>query len=58
MRLFQDAIKDAKIDLIICDEGHRLKNDQIKTTNAVKSLQTTRRIVLTGTPIQNNLSKN
>lgn len=53
--MFQENIQESKIDLIVCDEGHRLKNDQIKLNQAVKSLNTTRRIVLTGTPVQNDL---
>ena len=45
------------IDLMVCDEGHRLKNAEIKTTKAVTSLPTRRRILLSGTPIQNDLSE-
>ncbi|XP_054711250.1 DNA repair and recombination protein RAD54B-like [Uloborus diversus] len=44
-------------DLVICDEGHRLKNLNIKLSNAVACLSTTRRILLTGTPIQNDLAE-
>lgn len=40
---------------MICDEGHRLKNAQIKTSQAVQLLKTPRRIILSGTPIQNDL---
>lgn len=49
------AIPD--VDLLICDEGHRLKNDKIKTTKALDSLPTKRRIILSGTPIQNDLDE-
>eukprot|EP00118_Oscarella_pearsei_P020799 m.229567 g.229567 ORF g.229567 m.229567 type:complete len:886 (+) comp40045_c0_seq52:113-2770(+) len=48
-------IKDVKFDIVICDEGHRLKNANIKTTAAIMELPTRRRILLTGTPIQNDL---
>src|SRR5271169_721313 len=44
-------------DLIICDEGHRLKSQANKSAKAIKSLQTPRRILLTGTPIQNDLGE-
>jgi SNF2 family DNA or RNA helicase len=45
------------VDLVVCDEGHRLKNAEIKTSKAVDSLPTRRRIVLSGTPIQNDLAE-
>lgn len=44
-------------DLVICDEGHRLKTQGNKSAQAIKSFQTTRRILLTGTPIQNDLGE-
>jgi len=44
--------------LLICDEGHRLKNiDGTKTIQALKDCKSTMRIVLTGTPIQNDLEE-
>ncbi|XP_074125442.1 DNA repair and recombination protein RAD54B isoform X1 [Sminthopsis crassicaudata] len=52
-----DQIKNIKFDLLICDEGHRLKNSSIKTTTALVSLSCEKRIILTGTPIQNDLQE-
>ncbi|KAL4399153.1 helicase [Malassezia pachydermatis] len=43
------------IGLIVCDEGHRLKSKDTKTTKCFDLLQTNRRLLLTGTPIQNDL---
>uniref|UniRef100_A0A3B3BE28 RAD54 homolog B n=1 Tax=Oryzias melastigma TaxID=30732 RepID=A0A3B3BE28_ORYME len=43
--------------LIICDEGHRLKNSSIKTSSALTSLSCDRRVILTGTPVQNDLQE-
>lgn len=43
-----DQIKGIKFDLLICDEGHRLKNSAIKTTTALISLACEKRIILTG----------
>ncbi|ORX34242.1 SNF2 family N-terminal domain-domain-containing protein [Kockovaella imperatae] len=45
------------IDLIICDEGHRLKSKDNKTTKMFDALRTKRRIILSGTPVQNDLSE-
>ncbi|EIN11409.1 hypothetical protein PUNSTDRAFT_141784 [Punctularia strigosozonata HHB-11173 SS5] len=45
------------IGLIICDEGHRLKSANNKTSQMFKALNTKRRVILSGTPIQNDLSE-
>lgn len=52
-----DELKDSNIDIIICDEGHRLKSASNKSAQAIKSLKTRRRIILSGTPIQNDLGE-
>ncbi|NWW53625.1 RA54B protein, partial [Pedionomus torquatus] len=52
-----DHIQAIEFNLLICDEGHRLKNSSIKTTAALTSLSCERRIILTGTPIQNDLQE-
>ncbi|XP_025726628.1 DNA repair and recombination protein RAD54B isoform X2 [Callorhinus ursinus] len=52
-----DQIKNVKFDLLICDEGHRLKNSAIKTTTALISLSCEKRVILTGTPVQNDLQE-
>lgn len=44
-------------DLLICDEGHRLKSTSNKTLQALNSLNIEKRILLSGTPIQNDLSE-
>ena len=53
----EDLKKGAGIDIIIADEGHRLKTAQNKAAQAIKSLNTQRRVILSGTPIQNDLSE-
>ncbi|KAG8980418.1 helicase [Tulasnella sp. 425] len=45
------------IGLIICDEGHRLKSATTKTTKMFEHLTTKRRVILSGTPIQNDLKE-
>lgn len=53
----QDNIKKAAFDFIICDEAHRLKNSNIKASNCINQLAIGKRVLLTGTPIQNNLQE-
>ncbi|RDL40457.1 p-loop containing nucleoside triphosphate hydrolase [Venustampulla echinocandica] len=58
LRSVQDELKKgAGIDLVVADEGHRLKTAQNKSAQAIRSLNTPRRIILSGTPIQNDLSE-
>ena len=44
-------------DLLICDEAHRLKNDKTLTNQALNKLPTRRRVLLSGTPLQNDLEE-
>lgn len=52
-----DQIKTIPFGLLICDEGHRLKNSSIKTTTALSSLSCEKTVILTGTPVQNDLQE-
>lgn len=56
VRYIED-IKKIKFNLVICDEAHRLKNSTIKTTMHIMSLKIRRKILITGTPIQNDLTE-
>ncbi len=49
------VLNKSAIGLVICDEGHRLKNSENQTYNALNNLQASKRILLSGTPIQNDL---
>ncbi|KAJ9653547.1 helicase [Neophaeococcomyces mojaviensis] len=53
----EDLTRGAGIDLIVCDEGHRLKTLQNKSAKAIETLNTARRVILSGTPIQNDLNE-
>lgn len=57
LRMYVEALKDTPIGLLLCDEGHRLKNKESLTWTALNSLNVSRRVILSGTPIQNDLSE-
>lgn len=57
LRLNVAELKNTKIGLMLCDEGHRLKNGDSQTFTALNELNVTRRVILSGTPIQNDLSE-
>ncbi len=42
-------------DIIVCDEGHVMRNSKSNLTIALNQVRTRCRIILTGTPLQNNL---
>ncbi|XP_055914676.1 DNA repair and recombination protein RAD54B-like [Eupeodes corollae] len=52
-----DEFKVLDFDLVICDEGHRLKNSATKVSIALQAMNIQRKIILTGTPIQNDLQE-
>ncbi|KAF5399293.1 Dna repair and recombination protein rad54 [Paragonimus heterotremus] len=54
-RLHATALHKGKVGLVLCDEGHRLKNSENQTYQALVQLNCTRRVLLSGTPIQNDL---
>ncbi|XP_005398737.1 PREDICTED: DNA repair and recombination protein RAD54-like isoform X3 [Chinchilla lanigera] len=54
-RLHVGVLQKGSVGLVICDEGHRLKNSENQTYQALDSLNTNRRVLISGTPIQNDL---
>lgn len=52
-----EEIEKINFDLMICDEGHRLKNNNTNVSVALNQINCKRRVLLTGTPIQNELSE-
>ncbi len=51
------VIEQVKWDLIILDEGQRIKNWEAKTSAVVKSLRSPFALVLSGTPLENRLDE-
>lgn len=50
-----DVLEKYNWNYIVLDEGHLIKNPKAKITIAVKKLVSNHRLILTGTPIQNNV---
>lgn len=44
-------------DMLFLDEGHLISSEVAKRSAAIKGIQTRRRMILTGTPLQNNLTE-
>ena len=42
---------------IVVDEGHRLKNMNCRLLRELRTIPTANKLLLTGTPLQNNLSE-
>jgi len=51
------AIERVPWDLIVLDEGQRIKNWEAKTSTVVKGLRSRFALVLTGTPLENRLEE-
>ncbi|XP_953973.1 recombinational repair (RAD54) protein [Theileria annulata] len=56
-RLHCSYLEGVNIDLLICDEAHRLKNDKTRTSQSISTSSAQMRLMLSGTPIQNDLNE-
>lgn len=51
----KSSLKKINWRYIIIDEAHRIKNDESKLSVVVRQFTSTNRLLITGTPLQNNL---
>lgn len=56
-RNYATIMNSSEVGMVLCDEGHRLKNCENLTYQSLMGLQTKRRVLLSGTPIQNDLTE-
>jgi SNF2 family DNA or RNA helicase len=52
-----DYLNNMQADMLILDEAQRIKNWRTKTSARIKRIKTTYAIMLTGTPVENNVEE-
>ncbi|KAJ3040529.1 hypothetical protein HK097_002544, partial [Rhizophlyctis rosea] len=57
LRVHRSKLIPIKWSYAVLDEGHKIRNPDAEITLAAKQLKTSHRIILSGTPIQNNLTE-
>ena len=55
VKKFKIELLKVNYDIIVCDEGHRLKNSANQALQVLSELHSKKRILLSGTPVQNDL---
>ena len=55
MRIHQEKLAEHEWLYLVLDEGHKIRNPDAGVTLAAKQFNTSHRIILSGTPLQNNL---
>ncbi|KAI8143975.1 SNF2 family N-terminal domain-containing protein [Fennellomyces sp. T-0311] len=57
VQAYREILLKHKWGYVVLDEGHKIRNPDSETTLACKRFKTPHRIILSGTPIQNNLKE-
>ncbi|KAI8334007.1 SNF2 family N-terminal domain-containing protein [Chlamydoabsidia padenii] len=57
VQTYREVLLKHRWGYVILDEGHKIRNPDSETTLACKQFKTPHRIILSGTPIQNNLKE-
>ncbi|KAJ1826043.1 DNA repair protein rhp26, partial [Coemansia sp. RSA 2599] len=57
LQIYRDILLSRQWGYAVLDEGHMIRNPDAEATLACKRLDTRHRILVTGTPIQNNLTE-
>ncbi|XP_078055765.1 DNA excision repair protein ERCC-6 [Mustelus asterias] len=57
VRIMQESIAHYNWHYVILDEGHKIRNPNAAVTVACKQFRTPHRIILSGSPMQNNLKE-
>ncbi|RSL72322.1 hypothetical protein CEP54_000871 [Fusarium duplospermum] len=57
LQTYADTLLPVHWDYAVLDEGHKIRNPNAEITVTCKELNTPNRVILSGTPIQNNLTE-
>ncbi|KAG1224825.1 hypothetical protein G6F35_003779 [Rhizopus arrhizus] len=57
VQTYREVLLKHRWGYVILDEGHKIRNPDSETTLAIKQFKSPHRIILSGTPIQNNLKE-